>query len=34
MMARQMGHVLLGEALRFSEPWERQARGNGPSRSA
>jgi ATP-dependent exoDNAse (exonuclease V) alpha subunit len=25
MMARQMGHVLLGEALRFSEPWERQA---------
>jgi conjugative relaxase-like TrwC/TraI family protein len=25
MMARQMGHVLLGEVLRFSEPWEGSA---------
>jgi hypothetical protein len=25
MMARQMGHVLLGEVLRFSEPWEGHA---------
>lgn len=25
MMARQMGHVMLGEVLRFSEPWEGHA---------